>query len=154
MKIFGSFFRKIGILFERKDSKILGIMNKIIVFIFVLLVGVSCQNISDKHLENEIQTEIQETKSINFSKYTDFQWDSVILLPPYTSIENLERTQNLDLSPLNTNIETLDSFYLLVFLKNKKAVKSVEIDKNLGEFDVKYTRLIPKNEKMIWKILS
>lgn len=128
-------------------------MNKIIVFIFLLFVGISCQNISDKHLENEIQTEIQETKSINFSNYTDFQWDSVILLPPYTSIENLEREQNLDLSPLNTNIETLDSFYLLVFLKNKKAVKSVEIDRNLGEFDVKYTRLIPKNEKMIWKIL-
>lgn len=148
----GVFFRKIGILFERKDSKIWGIMNKIIVFIFLLCVGISCQNISDKHLENKIQTEIQETKSINFSKYTDFQWDSVILLPPYTSIENLEREQNLDLSPLDTDIETLDSFYLLVFLKDKKAVKYVEIDRNLGELNTVYGKTITQKEEMKWEL--
>lgn len=153
MKIFGSFFRKIGILFEWKDSKILGIMNKIIVFIFLLCVGISCQNISDKHLENEIQTEIQETKSINFSNYKDFQWDSVILLSPYTYIQRVEKENDLNLSGVSKDIEFSDSINLLVFLKDRKMVKYVEIDRNLGEFDVKYTRLIPKNEKMIWKIL-
>lgn len=127
-------------------------MNRLIFLIFLLFVGISCSNVSDKKLEREINSEIKKTNSLNFSNYKDFQWDSVILLPPYTNIERVEKENDLDLSGVSKDIEILDTFKILVFLKDRKIVKYVEINSVLGGFDAKYEVIIPKNDTLIWKL--
>lgn len=89
---------------------------------------------------------------MDLSNYKDFQWDSVILLPPYTNIERVEKENDLDLSGVSKDIEILDTFKILVFLKDRKMVKYVEINRVLGDFDAKYEVIIPKNDTLIWKL--
>lgn len=127
-------------------------MNRLIFLIFLLFVGISCSNVSDKKLEREINSEIKKTNSLNFSNYKDFQWDSVILLPPYTNIERVEKENDLDLSGVSKDIEILDTFKILVFLKDRKIVKYVEINSVLGDFVAEYEVIIPKNDTLIWKL--
>lgn len=127
-------------------------MKKIIKFVFLLLIAISCHKIQDKKLQQSIRFEIEQNKSLDFSNYTDFQWDSVILLSPYTNIQSIEKEKDLDLSGISKDIEVLDSINLLVFLKDRKMVKYVEINRVLGDFVAEYEVIIPKNDTLIWKL--
>lgn len=127
-------------------------MSRLSFLVFLLFVGISCSNVSDKKLENRINLEIKKTNSLDLSNYKDFQWDSVILLPPYTNIERVEKENDLDLSGVNEDIEILDTFKILVFLKDRKIVKYVEINSVLGDFVAEYEVIIPKNDTLIWKL--
>lgn len=127
-------------------------MNRLSFLVFLLFVGISCSNVSDKKLEREINSEIKKTNSLNFSNYKDFQWDSVILLSPYTYIQRVEKENDLNLSGVSKDIEFSDSINLLVFLKDRKMVKYVEITRGLGDFVAEYEVIIPKNDTLIWKL--
>lgn len=127
-------------------------MSRLSFLVFLLFVGISCSNVSDKKLENRINLEIKKTNSLDLSNYKDFQWDSVILLPPYTNIERVEKENDLDLSGVSKDIEFSDSINLLVFLKDRKMVKYVEINRVLGDFVAEYEVIIPKNDTLIWKL--
>lgn len=127
-------------------------MSRLSFLVFLLFVGISCSNVSDKKLEREINSEIKKTNSLNFSNYKDFQWDSVILLSPYTYIQRVEKENDLDLSGVSKDIEFSDSINLLVFLKDRKMVKYVEITRGLGDFVAEYEVIIPKNDTLIWKL--
>lgn len=127
-------------------------MNRLSFLVFLLFVGISCSNVSDKKLEREINSEIKKTNSLNFSNYKDFQWDSVILLSPYTYIQRVEKENDLNLSGVSKDIEFSDSINLLVFLKDRKMVKYVEINRVLGDFVAEYEVIIPKNDTLIWKL--
>lgn len=127
-------------------------MSRLSFLVFLLFVGISCSNVSDKKLENRINLEIKKTNSLDLSNYKDFQWDSVILLPPYTNIERVEKENDLDLSGVSKDIEILDTFKILVFLKDRKMVKYVEITRGLGDFVEEYEVIIHKNDTLIWKL--
>lgn len=127
-------------------------MKKIIKFVFLLLIAISCYKIQDKKLQQSIRFEIEQNKSLDFSNYKDFQWDSVILLSPYTYIQRVEKENDLDLSGVSKDIEFSDSINLLVFLKDRKMVKYVEITRGLGDFVEEYEVIIHKNDTLIWKL--
>ena len=127
-------------------------MSRLSFLVFLLFVGISCSNVSDKKLENRINLEIKKTNSLDLSNYKDFQWDSVILLSPYTYIQRVEKENDLDLSGVSKDIEFSDSINLLVFLKDRKMVKYVEINRVLGDFVAEYEVIIPKNDTLIWKL--
>ena len=76
---------------------------------------------------------------------TDEEWDSILVLRPYTDIDLIEEKLNLDLSNISSNrITTDDTLNLFVFLKNNKSVKIVEMSRMLGDFN-KYNTVISKN---------
>lgn len=127
-------------------------MSRLSFLVFLLFVGISCSNVSDKKLENRINLEIKKTNSLDLSNYKDFQWDSVILLSPYAYIQRVEKENDLDLSGVSKDIEFSDSINLLVFLKDRKMVKYVEITRGLGDFVEEYEVIIHKNDTLIWKL--
>lgn len=108
-------------------------MKKTIIMAFCLIF--SCQNFfqleSDEILSERIKKEIhKENNIINFSSLTNFDWDNLIILGPYTSIEDIEKEFDLDLTNINQNgIAYSDHSNLIVFLKKKKSTKIVEISK-------------------------
>lgn len=84
---------------------------------------------ADKELGRKIKKEfILEKDSVHLSKLTEFDWDSIITLGPYSNIKAIEKELNIDLSNIRFNgIRHTDFYSLLVFLNKNKCVKIVEL---------------------------
>lgn len=104
-----------------------------ILFFFVF----SCQYFSqlknDEVLTNKLLMEFKnEGETVKLSKITDFEWDSLLILGPYTVIEEIEEELDLNLSNIRQNrINYSDSYNLIVFLKNKKSIKIIEFPRSI-----------------------
>ncbi|MBC7494455.1 MAG: hypothetical protein H7221_05550 [Flavobacterium sp.] len=117
---------------------------KKITFFFIFWILVSCKYFnqikSDEELTTKIEKEISNAKksdSIDLQKLTNFEWNSYLILGPYSTIEIEQEKYNVDLSNISENgIEMTDYYYLLVFIKNKKSIKICEL-KKYGKFDQK-----------------
>lgn len=103
------------------------------IFLFFPLFLIGC-NTNQKSIENRILAEISNTKELNFSHYNDFEWDSLIILRPYSNIQLIEKEYNIDLSGVSESIEILDTINLIVFLNNNKATKYAELTRDQGDF--------------------
>lgn len=104
---------------------------KIYVYTIIILTMISCktQLKSDKELTNKIESIYKKNKKpVDLSEITDFEWDSYFLVGPYTPIEQIEHSSDLDLDNIQNNgITFSDSIILLVFIKNKKSIKICEL---------------------------
>ncbi|OIQ18732.1 hypothetical protein [Lacinutrix sp. MedPE-SW] len=105
-----------------------------ILFFLLISCGYLFQLENDEKLAKKIETELNsENGTIDFVKLTDFDWDSLIILGPYTTIENMEDKFNLNLANIRQNgIHYSDYYNLVVFLKDKKSVKIIELNRTLS----------------------
>ncbi|MDO5510766.1 MAG: hypothetical protein Q4F57_08720 [Weeksellaceae bacterium] len=103
-------------------------------------------------MESLISKEIENTKGLNLSVYNEFDWDSLIILSPYTSLDLVEKQFYLDLSNVSNSIEMLDSINLIIFLQNNKAVKYVELSRNIADFDSNHEIIDKKNAQFILEV--
>lgn len=117
---------------------------KLLLLLFSLILT-SCST-DDYILNSKISAEIIQTKELDLSKYNDFNWDSLIIIGPYSNVEKTALANNLDLSYVSKNIEHADDINLIVFLKARKAVKSCELKRMYGNFDGIYGQVIPKKK--------
>ncbi len=128
------------------------------IVICILFLSISCQYIfqleNDENLNKKILKELYSERGVSdFSKITDFEWDNLIILGPYCIIDQVETNLNLNLTNIRQNgIRHSDSYDLIVFLKNKKSVKIVELKRaiELVEPIDSGMSIIPKN-KCIFK---
>ena len=108
-------------------------MKKAIVIGVLFLSIISCEYLfqlkNDEKLAEKIEKELNsENGAIDFAKMTDFDWDSLIILGPYTTIENIEKEFDLNLANIRQNgIHYSDYYDLVVFIKDKKSVKIIEL---------------------------
>jgi hypothetical protein len=111
-------------------------MNKyIIYFLFVsLFVFISCS--SNRNREKELQGKIEniifsatsDTISFDLTKNIDVEWEYFIVIPPYTIIDRLEDSINVNLEELKrTGIQYIDHFDVVCFI-NKGTISSYYTD--------------------------
>jgi|SRR5690554_77908 len=117
-------------------------MKKIITFVILIISIISC-SINEKSLESIILNELENSKELNLSNYNEFEWDSLIILGPYSNIEKIKMEKSIDLSNVSNSIEMLDNINLIVFLKEGKAVRYSEISRNITDFN-DYQEIIKK----------
>lgn len=126
-------------------------MKNILTVLFTSIFILSC-TLNDKSIESKISAEVQNTSELNLSIYNDFDWDALIILSPYTTIEKIEKQKEIDLSNVSNSIERLDHINLLVFLKKGKAVKYSELKRSIINFDT--SKEIIKKENANFKLTS
>lgn len=126
-------------------------MKRIFSILLLSILLFSCC-LNDKSIESKIVSELQDIKELNLSNYNDFDWDSVIILNPYSNIEKIEKEKDINLSDVSTSIERLDNINLVVFLKNGKAVKYSEVHRSIADFD-NYQDIIEK-QNANFKLIS
>lgn len=119
-------------------------MKRILTLLFLSTILFSC-SLNDKSIESKISEELQNSNELNLSNYNDFDWDSLIILNPYSNIEKIEKEKDINLSDVSTSIEKLDNINLIVFLKKGKAVKYSELHRSIADFD-KYQDIIGKEK--------
>jgi hypothetical protein len=110
-------------------------MKKITLILLMIIVA-SCNSISqlsfDKDLENKINLKFNtEKKPINLTEITDFEWDNYIVIGCYQIPREVGKIYNVDLTNISEYATSNDSNNLLVFIKNKKAIKICEIKINI-----------------------
>ncbi|WP_292948630.1 hypothetical protein [Olleya sp. UBA1516] len=125
-------------------KKIIGIG---ILFFSIISCGYLFQLENDKKLTEKIITELHsKNRTVDFSKVADFEWDSLIILGPYSQVERIEEEFSLNLKNIRQNgIEYSDYYDLIVFVKNKKSIKIVELKKAISPH-----RTIIKKEKSLF----
>ena len=122
---------------------------KIIGIILVTLTSFlcSCQLKSDKSLSEKVEVKFEaEGETIDLSDLSDFEWDNILILGPYSNIQRIENELKLDLSNIKENgIQYNDSFNLIVFLNDNESVKIIELRRTSGDFK-NTNELIPKDK--------
>ncbi len=99
-------------------------MRKLIIIGTFFLTLFSCQQLNQLNSDNSLTEKIEsefKSKNIDLTNLNDFDWENLLILGPYSLIDNIEKELNLNLENIRENgIEYDDSINLLVFLKNRK----------------------------------
>ncbi len=104
----------------------------LIIFVFLIILSwkVTFQDSTLSKIKNSIEIE----KKIDFKEFTDFDWDSMLVIYPYSIINEQSNKYNIDLSIVSKDIEKYDKINTLVFIKDKKAIDYIEIPREYFNF--------------------
>ncbi len=112
-----------------------GLIVKIVV-VFILIIG--CRWFIDKNKDDKIKAGLQkilttslsknEKISFRFDTLTNFDWDEIVICPPYFQPRRFEDKNHIEFTEVEeTGIQSADHFSVIAFLKNRKIVNVVKI---------------------------
>lgn len=84
----------------------------------------------------------QGEKQINLTTLSDFEWVAVEVFGPYSTIEMIEDSMNIQFKGDHGGIDTLEDRFLLVFANQKHAVKTVVLSRKYGDYTIKDSKLL------------
>lgn len=119
----------------------------------------SCQYFNSLSSEPSLNHKIEmafkvDSEIIDVSNFISFDWDQLLILGPYTIIENSEKILHLNLENIRKHAITYDdSINLFVFIKNGKSVRITEISRRVGDFK-DLNILIEKNDAKFSKTIN
>ena len=128
-----------------------------LLIILTIWVLQSCADLtSDERLEFKIkESVISDKKELNFKDLTDFEWDSLLVLTPYTESKRIGEKFQIDLAKVeHVGMESRDDIVLLVFLLDKKVIRTVEYPRCPGEFIQQEIDFIPKDKAIFKKVVT
>ncbi len=139
-------------------KNIVWVIVVIVIFItsIILLVKLNeknqiSENINLKTELKELTYIIQNSNKatiIDFSKITDFKWESMYIITPYTNIKEYFDTVEIEgYNFIKTSIETNDSINLIVFVSDNKIISYINFDRIYGDFDLSMLRQQSKFSK-------
>jgi uncharacterized protein YxeA len=115
-------------------------LKKITIFILLLFLLVGCSQSNVQHntdLEESIYSFLEDKnkREISIKSLTTFDWDKAFHFSPYSTQEGIEEQLGINFKD-QSNINTRDDIYLLVFLKGDKVVQYVEIKRQGTDFSI------------------
>lgn len=141
-------------------------MKRKLLSLFIVFSLTACNYLfqlnSDNNLTKIIEVKIKDNpKKISLSNIENLDYDTLLILEPYSNIKKTEKELNVDLSNIvENNIHCLDDINLLVFLKKNESIKISELSRSNGDFR-DYKILInredanfEKNEKGIFTLIK
>jgi hypothetical protein len=109
--------------------------STILFFIFVIII-LGCSN---KHIDQRILIKLDSTlkarkDTFSFEKF-DLDWDSLLILPPYTNLGQLKKSFNIDARKISlTGIDQRDDICLFVFMKSNNVISCIEFSRRTYDF--------------------
>ncbi|MCT4617872.1 MAG: hypothetical protein N4A62_00530 [Marinisporobacter sp.] len=138
---------------------IIGLLSLLIVMIVLFHLFTFNHVWQDSDLRDTIVESVQTSSAIDFSKITDFEWDRMYILHPYTPVDMVFEEEGIKIPNNNFNVEYFESINMLAFIKEDRLVTFVEIPRDIcrAKFDKNVIRFnkgeakfdILKEEKMI-----
>lgn len=90
----------------------------------------------DVALKNLIIETVKKSNEIDFARITNFQWDKMYVIPPYSIPKDIFKRDGIHTSNSHFNIETNDTINMIGFVKSGKLVAFVELPRNYGGVDL------------------
>ncbi len=103
-------------------------------------------------LQQQIETTIATAETIDFSKVTDFKWDTLYVFTPYASPNEILRANNIMTFNPSFNIEYSDTIVMLGFVRDHSLVAYVELPLNLVE-NLPATSMCFSKDTAVFKII-
>ncbi|RDV15410.1 hypothetical protein DXT99_10165 [Pontibacter diazotrophicus] len=103
---------------------------------------------SDKSLENSIQQNVSSgQETLDFNELTQFKWDSLIILTPYSNPESLADKFDVNFSSIeHAGIQSRDDINLIIFFDEGEPIRMVEYPRYPGDFANNEIRFVRRNE--------
>ncbi|QZY55969.1 hypothetical protein [Crassaminicella profunda] len=138
---------------------IIGLLSLLILIIAVFSFLRSDHLSEDIALKNTIIETVENSSEVDFSTITDFDFDKMYILHPYTPVNRVLEEEGIKPSNDHFNIELFDDINMLAFVKGDTLVAFVELprdickaqfDKNIMKFNKEETKFnILQEEKTI-----
>lgn len=96
------------------------------------------------------QAENGETE-ISLSPLTDFEWEKALVYGPYTTVDVIEESLDIEFKGSTNGIDFREDIFLLVFAKGNHAIKTAVLSRKAGDYYEKNGTLTPKNDILIIK---
>ncbi|MEG2892980.1 MAG: hypothetical protein RR840_06400 [Clostridium sp.] len=93
-----------------------------------------------------IQKTIEKNTIINFTSTLNFKFDNMIIIKPYTDLDNYLKTTDIIPKKLNTNIHTADDIHLILFIKDQEIISYINYPRNSGDFPMVNNTIYPYNQ--------
>ena len=127
---------------------------KLLIYIFSSILFFSCEQNGNNKVSNDkehlelLKKEIISGKEIiRFESIMKFDWESLIILTPYSWTEQVGKDNKIDLTSIeHFGIESRDDINLIVFLKNNKPVRVIEYPRYPGDFSNNKIEIIEKSK--------
>jgi len=131
------------------------------IYVLLTIALFSCNLISQKQIPSneELESRIKEmvtsgADELVISNLTEFEWDSLIILAPYTLIEDCPERFNIDCGSIeHSGIQHLDDRCVLVFLNEGQICTMVESKRHPGDFVPSVSRYFTP-EEAIFRIVE
>ncbi len=125
-------------------------MLRVILFTLFAITLLSCQSNEKRNVSNTKGNKELERQFKNLSKkayqdsviffdldtQTTFEWDSALIITPYSPIEILEKKTKIKLDLLNyTKIDVTEGYSVIAFVKSNKLIDFLELNNRYGAFE-------------------
>ncbi len=130
-------------------------MRSSLIIILILFTIQSCSKLkNDEQLELKIKEVVLSGKDeLILKDLTNFEWDNLLILTPYSSIATFEEKLKINLTKVqDVGIESRDDITQLIFVLDKKPVRTITYPRYPGDFVEREIKLIPK-DKAVFKII-
>jgi hypothetical protein len=104
--------------------------------IYIILILSSCHLFNQLSFDDDLTSKInlqysRKKEPVDLIKITDFEWDNYIIIGCYQIPQKVGDKYKIDLSNISQYASSDDSKFLLVFLKNNKAIKICPVNRNI-----------------------
>ena len=129
--------------------------SKLSIYILFISLFFSCgqnnpsyKNSNDtEHLDLLKKEIISGKEIIRFENIMKFEWESIIILTPYSWAEQVGKENKIDLTSIeHFGIKSRDDINLIVFLKNNKPTRVIEYPRYPGDFSDNKIEIIEKSK--------
>ncbi len=135
-----------------KTKRLVLIITLSVLFLFMIFYYFTSINVSsaeikpDKILEKKIEIEASKNESIDFKEISNFDYDNMSVVTPYTNVNEYLASQNIINANIDSSIEYRDDINLIVFTLKNKLITYVIYPRTSGEFDIKKSTTFPSNK--------
>ncbi len=148
----------------KKKRKIIISIILLVLFILLLPGYISfrvkkIENSYAEEFENKLTLTVRQNNSFNINDLTPFKWNKLYIIPPYTSRTEMQKMVGVKWTTVSTYLGYLlyditglgeyplddDLFYKLVFVKNKKVIADITLDRNTIDFTQVKDNITPED---------
>ena len=131
-----------------------------IIWLLASTTVVACKQETRLKADNELKKSIEkkiisQQSSVDLTKLTDFEWDSLLILTPYLNYKQIEDQFAINLSQIkHSNIESRDDISQVIFFKDRKPVRMVEYPRYPGDFSANKVEFIERDSAVFDIVLT
>jgi len=118
----------------------------------------SCRKISaDHHTENLLKDQVSKNigGTLEFGKITNFKWNRMLILRPYTNISWVEKDLAINLEAIeHSGINHRDDINQIVFFDGDRAVSNIEFPRIDGDFKRILKPVFYTKEEAVFSIVA
>jgi hypothetical protein len=109
--------------------------------------GLSGKLDTDADLKEKIEEGVASgQRTLDLGRFTDFEWDSLLILTPYVNSDEMEEQFRINLSRTkHSGIESRDDINQLIFFDKGEPVNMVEYPRHHGDFSKNNVKFIQRD---------